>query len=56
MNIALDFITQPYFPLADNSRLDYIHYFIMKRSNKCDLLQIAINDSPDTYFKYFMKL
>ena len=37
-------------------RLNVIHYFIVKITNKRELQQIALNRSSDTEFKDFMKL
>ena len=45
LNILLVFITQSYFKLPKNVRLNSTHYFIMKIPNKRELQQIAINHS-----------
>ena len=43
LNISLVFITQSYFALPKNIRLNSTHYFIIKIPNKRDLLYIAFN-------------
>ena len=45
LNISLVFITQSYFPVPKNIRLNSTHYFIMKILNKHELQQIAFNHS-----------
>ena len=45
LNISLVFITQPYFKVPKDVRLNTTHFFIMKISNKRELQQIAINHS-----------
>ena len=45
LNILLVFVTQSYFKLPKNVRLNSTHYFIMKIPNKRELQQIAINHS-----------
>ena len=47
LNISLIFTTQSYFKLPKDVRMDAIHLFIMKISNKRELQQIAINNSSD---------
>ena len=37
LNISLVFITQSYFAMPKNTRIDFTHYFIMKISNKREL-------------------
>ena len=43
LNIYLVFITQSYFKVPKNVRLNTTHFFIMKILNKRELQQIAIN-------------
>ena len=43
LNIFIVFITQSYFKLPKESRLNTTHIFIMKIPNKRELQQIAIN-------------
>ena len=56
LNVSLVFITQSYFAVPKNIRLNLLHYFIMKISNKRELQQIAFNHSSDIYFQDFMNL
>ena len=46
-NISLNFITQSYFSVPKEVRLNSTHYLIMKIDNKRKLQQIAINHSAD---------
>ena len=55
-NISLVFITQSYFAVAKNIKLNSTHYFVMKISNKRELQQIASNNSSDVDFQDFMNL
>ena len=43
VNISLVFITQSYFTIPKNVRLNSMHYFIMEIPNKRELQQIAFN-------------
>ena len=43
LNISLVFITQSYFAVPKNIKLNSTHYFLMKIPNKGELQQIAIN-------------
>ena len=45
LNISLAFITQSYFAVPKNIRVNPTHYVIMKVSNKRELQQIAFNHS-----------
>ena len=56
LNIFLVFITQSYFVVPKNIRLNSTQFFIVKISNKQELQQIAFNHSSDIYFRYFMNL
>ena len=56
LNISLVFITQSYFAVPKNIRLNSTHYFIMKIPNKRELQQVAFNHSSDIDFKDFMYL
>ena len=53
-NISLVFITQSYFKVPKDVRLNTTHFFIMKISNKIELQQIAM--SHDIDFKDFIKI
>ena len=55
-NISLIFITQSYFTLPKNIRLNPTHYFIMKVSNKKEAQEIAIIHSLDVDFNDYMNL
>ena len=55
LKISIVFITQSYFKVPKEVRLNTIHLFIMKIQNKRELQQIAINHSSDIDFKDFMK-
>ena len=54
--ISLVFITQSYFAVPKNIRLNSTHYFVMKIPNKRELQQIAFNHSSDIDFQDFMNL
>ena len=56
LNISTVFITQSYFKVPKDVRLNSTHFFIMKISNKRELQQIALNHSSDFDFKDFMKI
>ena len=56
LNTSLVFITQCYFPVTKNSRLNFTLYFIIKILNKQELQQIAFNHSSDIDFRDFMNL
>ena len=56
LNIFLVFITQLYFKVTNNFRLNSTHLFIMKIPNKRELQQIALNHSSDINSKDFIKI
>ena len=56
INISLVFITQSYFFVPKDVRLNSTHYFIMKINNKRELQTIAISHSADIDRKDFMKI
>ena len=56
LNISLVFITQSYFAIRKNIRLNSTHYFIMKIPNKRKLHQIAFIHSSGIDFKDFLNL
>ena len=56
LNISLVFITQSYFSVPKDVRLNTTHYFIMKINNKKELQNIAINDSADIDYQDFKKI
>ena len=47
LNISLVFITQSYFSVPKDVRLNSTHYLIMKINNRRELQNIAINDFAD---------
>ena len=55
LNISLAFITQSYFSVPKDVRLNSTHYLIMKINNKRELQNIAINHSADIDYKDFIK-
>ena len=56
LNISLVFITQSYFKVPKDVRLNSTHFFIMKIPNKRELQQIALNHSSDIISKDFIKI
>ena len=56
LNIYIVFITQSYFKLPKDVRLNPTHFFIMKIPNKGELRQTASNHSSDIGFKDFLKI
>ena len=56
LNISLVFITQSYFKVPKDVRLNTSHFFITKISNKGELQQIAINHSSDISTKDFINI
>ena len=49
---SIVFITQSYFKVPKDVRLNSTHFFIMKISNKRELQQIALNNSSDIDFDH----
>ena len=56
LNISLVFITQSYFFVPKDVRLNSTHYLIMKINSKRELQNIAINHSADTDYQDFIKI
>ena len=56
LNISLVFITQSYFKVPKDVRLNTTHFFIAKISNKREIQQIAINNSSDISTKDFINI
>ena len=54
--ISLVFISQSYFAVPKNVRINSTHYYIMKIPNKQQIHQTALNHSPDIDFTKFMNL
>ena len=51
LNISIVFVTQLYFKVPKEDRLNTTHFFIMKIPNKRELQQTAINHSSNIDFK-----
>ena len=56
LNISLVFITQSYFKVPKDVRLNTTHFFIAKIPNKRELQQIVINHSSDINTKDFTNI
>ena len=56
LNISVVFITQSFFKVPKDVRLNSTHFFIMKIPNKRELQQIELNHSSDIDFKDFIKI
>ena len=56
LNISLGFITQSYFKVPKDVRLNTTHFFISKIPNKRELQQITINHSSDISTKDFTNI
>ena len=56
LNISIVFITQLYFKVPKDVRLNSTHFFIMKILNKRELQQIALKHSSEIDIKDFMNI
>ena len=56
LNISLVFITQSFFSVPKDVRLNSTHYMIMKKNSRKELQNIAINHSADFDYKDFIKI
>ena len=56
LDVSLVFITQSYFDVPKNIKLNPTHYFVIKIPNKRELQQFAFNHSSDIDFQDFMNL
>ena len=56
LNVSLVFITQSYFSVPKDVRLNSTHYLIMKINNRREWQSIAINHSADIDYKDFMNI
>ena len=54
-NILLFLITQSYFKVRKDVRINSLRYFIIKIPNERELQHIGINHLSDIDFKHFMK-
>ena len=50
LNISICFLTQSYFSVPKDVRLNWTHYILFKLNNKRELQNIAINNSADIDF------
>ena len=56
LNISLYFLTQSYFSVPKDVRLNCTHHIIFKLNNKRELQNITINHSTDIDSKDFVKI
>ena len=56
LTISIAFITQSYFKVPKDVRLDSTHFFIVKIPNKRERQQTALNHSSDIDFTNFIKI
>ena len=56
LNISFVFITQSYFSVPKEVRLNCTHYLIMKVHNKRELQNIPVNQSTDIDYKDFINI
>ena len=56
LNISLCFLTQSYFSVSKDVRLNCTHYILFILYNKRELQNIAINHSADIDYKDFLKI
>ena len=56
LNISLVFITQSYFSVPKEVRLNSTHYLIMKINPRKELQNVAINHSANNDYKDFIKI
>ena len=55
LNISIAFITESYFKVPKDVRLNSTYFFYHKNSNERELQQTALNHSSDVDFKDFIK-
>ena len=56
LNVSLLFISQSYFSVAKEFRLNSTYYLIMKMSDERELQVITINHSADINYQDFVKI
>ena len=56
LNISLVFITQSYFSIPKDVRLNSTHYLILKINNRKESQKIAIDHSADIDYQDFIKI
>ena len=55
LNISITFVTQSFFKVPKDIRLNSTYFFIIKISNKREIQEIVLNHSSDIDFKDFIK-
>ena len=56
LNISLCFLTQSYFSVPKDVRLNCTHYILFKLNNRRELQNIAIDNSADIDYEDFFKI
>ena len=56
LNISIIFITESYFKVPKDVRLNSTHFITMKIPNKRELQQTALNNSSNIDFQDFMEI
>ena len=56
LNVSIVFITQCYFRVLKDARLNIMHYILMKIGNKKELKSIAEEKSGNLDYKHFLKM
>ena len=56
LNISLVFVTESYFSVPKDARLNTTHYFIMKINNRIELKNIGTDHSADIDYQDFKKI
>ena len=56
LNMSLCFLTQSYFSVPNDVRLNCTHYILFKLHNRIELQNIAIDHSADINYKDFIKI
>ena len=56
LNIWLAFITQSYFSVSKDVKLNSTHFLIMKINNRTELKNIGVDHSTDIDYKDLMKI
>ena len=56
LNISICFLTQSYFSVPKDVRLNFTHHILFKLNNKRELQNIAINHSANIDYKDFIKI
>ena len=56
LNISIVFITQSYFAVPKDIRLNSTHYFVIKIPSKRELQQVALNHSSNIDFQGLINL